>query len=153
MQLSDVFLGLGEQTFQDLLRTVSMGKLKTYHLYERLKVRAHFAKLNSETLRKAGPRLWARMGERNDDYATDLAQAVLVSHLDMIQAVLNDLGVPHDEGFFAKDTDVSQYLSEGWQPRLFEKFQGSYPKAALLFYLNHLAWEVGKGQEIFRPAA
>jgi hypothetical protein len=152
MQLCDVFLGLGEENFQGLLRTVSMGKLRTYQLFDRLKMRAHLGKLNSETLRRAAPRLWARMGEGNEDFATDIAQAVLVSHLDMIQAVLNYLGVPHEDGFFPKDADVTQYLTEGWQQRAWEQFQDSFPKPALLFYINHLDWEVCKAERLFAPA-
>jgi hypothetical protein len=154
MQLCDVFLGLGEENFHALLRVVSIGKLRTYHLYERLKARAHLAKLNSESLRKASPRLWKRMAEeRDDEFATDIAQAALVSHLDMIVAVLNLLGVPHEDGFFAKDADISQHLSDGWQQRAYDAFQDKYPKPALLFYINHLAWEVGKAEVIFKAAA
>ena len=48
------------------------------------RLRSHLAKLNSETLRKAAPRLWARIAEQDEEFATDIAQAVLVSHLDMI---------------------------------------------------------------------
>ena len=153
MQLCDVFLGLGEENFAGVLRTISMGKLKTYHLYERLKARGHLAKLNSETLRRAAPRLWMRMAEREDDFATDIAQSIVVSHLDMIVGVLNHLGVPHDDGFFPKDADVSQYLVEGWQDRAWSEFSGSHPKPALLFYINHLAWEVGKAEQVYLPAA
>ena len=29
MQLSDIFLGLGEDNFQQLLRSISLGKLRT----------------------------------------------------------------------------------------------------------------------------
>jgi len=36
-------------------------------------------KLNSEILRKAAPRVWARIAERDDEFATDLAQAILIS--------------------------------------------------------------------------
>lgn len=153
MQLSDVFLGLGEENFGELLRTVSIGKLRTYHLYERFKVRAHFTKLNSETLRRATPRLFERLKDHDEEYSTDVSQIILVSHLDLIQAVLNLLGVPHEDGFFAKDADVSQYLTEGWQQRAYDQFSGTYPKAALIFYLNHLAWEITKSTELFRPAA
>lgn len=153
MQLADLFLGLGEENFSGLLRTISMGKLKTYQLYERLKTRAHLGKLNSETLRRAGPRLWERMGERDDAFATDIAQAALISHLDLIADVLNFLGVPHEEGFFAKDADVSGHLTEGWQERAWARFENAHPKPALLFYLNHLAWEVGKSEQVYRPAA
>ena len=57
MQLSDIFLALGEPTFTQILRSVSIGKLKTFQLYERVKLRFHLSKLNSESLRKAAPRL------------------------------------------------------------------------------------------------
>lgn len=153
MQLCDVFLGLGEENFAGVLRTVSMGKLKTYRLYERLKARAHLGKLNSETLRRAAPRLWARLPEREEDFATDLAQSILVSHLDMIVSVLDYLGVPHEEGFFAKDADISQHLGDGWQERAWQEFRDRYPRPALLFYINHLAWEVGKADQVYTPAA
>ncbi len=49
MQFSAIFLGLGEQSFTTLLRGISIGKLKTYQLYDRMKARLHLAKLNSET--------------------------------------------------------------------------------------------------------
>ncbi|MCZ2151037.1 MAG: hypothetical protein LC126_25095 [Bryobacterales bacterium] len=151
MQLCDVFLGLGEENFHGLLHTVSIGKLRTYQLFDRLKMRAHLGKLNSETLRRAAPRLWARMGERNEDFATDIAQAVLVSHLDMIQDVLNFLGVPHDDGFFPKDADVTQHLTDGWEQRVWDQFHEKFPNPALLFYINHLDWEVCKAERLFAP--
>jgi hypothetical protein len=153
MQLSEIFLGLGEESFQQLLRVVSMGKLKTYQLFDRLKARAHLAKLNSENLRKAAPRLWTRLFEGDLDLATDLSQAVLVSHLDMIVDVLNFLGVPNEEGFFAKDVDASTYLTEGWQQRAYDQFKDKYPDALLLFYINHLDQEVNKEAKLFAPAA
>ena len=153
MQLSDIFVGLGEDTLGALLRSISIGKLKTYQLYERLKARLNANKVNSELLRKSTPRLWERLNAKDDELATDLSQAVLVSHLDLIQAVLNFLGVPHEEGFFAKDADVSSYLKDEWQRRAFEEFRGRYPEPVLLFYLNHLGWEVLKAEELFVPAA
>jgi hypothetical protein len=153
MQLCDVFLELGEDRFSQLIRTISMGKLKTYQLYERFKTRSHLAKLNVETLRKAAPRLWVRLKDHNDDYATDLAQAVLVSHLEMIIDVLNFLGIPHEDGFFAKDLDAKPFLTEGWESRVFTQFQGKYPDALLLFYINHLAWELMGSEKFFAPAA
>jgi hypothetical protein len=153
MLLSDVFLSLGEQPFGKLVGSVSMGKLRTYQLFDRLKARAHLAKLNAETLRKAAPRLWARLTERDDEFAKDLAQAILVSNLDMIVAVLDYLGIPNDGGFFAKDEDPKQHLEEGWQQRVYEKFRGQYPEATLLFYINHLAWETGSEAGVFQPAA
>lgn len=153
MQLTDVFLNLGEDQFSKLVRSISIGKLKTYQLYERFKLRTHVPKLNTENLRKATPKLWVRLGERSEEYATDLSQAVLVSHLDMIIAVLNFLGVPHEEGFFAKDLDAAPYLTEGWRERTFEKFKSEYPEAVVLFYINHLALEMGKAEAPFLPAA
>ena len=153
MQLSDVYLRLGEDTFQQLMRSISIGRLKTYQLFDTVKARLHLTKLNAESLRKATPRVWARLKERDDGFATDLAQAILISHLDMIQAVLNELGIPHEEGFFAKDANVEQYLTAGWQHRVWEKFRAAHPPAALLFYINHLAWEIAKAEEVFAPAA
>jgi hypothetical protein len=151
MQLSDIFLGLGEDNFLQLMRSVSMGRLRTYQLFDRVKTRLHLHKLSSETLRKASPRLFERLSEKDEDYATDLAQAILVSHLDLIKAVLDHLGVPHEDGFFQKDADVSGFLKEGWQQDAWVKFQGQYSPAALLFYINHLAWEVAKAETVFLP--
>lgn len=153
MQLSDVFLRLGEDNFQQLLRSVSLGRLKTYQMFDRFKTRLYLTKLNSESLRKAGPRAWSRIGEREDDFASDIAQAVLISHLDMIKAVLDHLGVPHEEGFFAKDADVAGHLKEGWQQQVWDQFHAAFPAAPLLFYINHLAWEMTKAEDVFAPAA
>jgi hypothetical protein len=152
MQLSDIFLQLGEENFNNLLHGISMGRLKTYQLYDRMKTRLYLNKLNSETLRKAAPRIWTRMGERDDEFATDIAQAVLISHLDMIRAVLDHQGIPHEDGFFAKDADVAGHLPEGWQQPVWEKFRTVYPAPALLFYINHLGWEITKAEQVFQPA-
>jgi hypothetical protein len=151
MKLSEAFLAQGEQGFEDLLRRVSIGRLRTYQLYEPLKVRTHLHKLNSETLRKAAPRLWERLQQHDEDLAAELAQAVLIGHLDMIIAVLDLLGVPHQDGFFAKDEDVSSYLTDGWQQRAYEALKDRYPANVLVFYLNHLGIETGRAEEIFRP--
>ncbi len=154
MQLSEIFLRLGPENFEQLLRSVSLGKLRTYQMFEPFKLRLHLHKLNSETLRHSAPRLWTRLGEEGSaDLATDLSQAILISHMDMIKAVLDSLGVPHEDGFFAKDSDVSGYLKEGWQHTAWEQFHGKFPPAALLFYINHLGLEVAKAEEVFQPAA
>ena len=153
MQLSDIFLGLGEPAFGQLLRSISLGKLKTFQLFERIKVRLHLTKLNAEHLRKAEPRLWARLGEHDEDFATDLSQAVLVSHLGMIKAVLDELGIPNEDGFFAKDIDGSKYLTDDWEKRTYEKFKDAYPQVVLLFYLNHLGWELKKSDQVFQAQA
>jgi hypothetical protein len=153
MQLCEVYQKLGEDGFAQLVRGISMGKLKTYQLFDPLKTRAHMAKLNTEHLRKAVPRLWARINEGDEEFAKDFAQAVLVSHLELIAAVLDFLGIPNQNGFFEKDLDASQYLTEGWAQRTFEKFRGSYPEPVVLFYLNHLAWELKSAEQPFAPAA
>lgn len=153
MQLSDVYLGLGQDAFGQLVRGISIGKLKTYQIYEGFKVRAHLHKVNTEILRKAVPRFWTRIGEHDEDFARDFAQAVLVSHLDMITAALDFLGVPHENGFFAKDLDAKKYFTDGWEERLLEKFRGAFPEVILIFYINHLRWELLGAGELFRPAS
>ena len=153
MQVSDIYLGLGEDAFRDLLRSVSIGKLKTYQLYELVKARLHVQKLNTEALRKAAPRSWQRLVEHDDEFSGELAQAILVSHLDMIVAILGFLEIPNEEGFFAKDVDASKYLTDGWQDRVYQHFRNRYPDALLLFYINHLAVEVQKAGELYKPAA
>lgn len=153
MQLSEVYLALGEENLQQILRHISLGKLRTYQLFERIKVRLHLSKLNSETLRKSSHRFWQRLQEHDEELATDLAQALLIGHLDMIQAVLNQLGIPHEEGFFAKDLDATSYLTEGWQGRVYEEQKEHFPKSVLLFYVNHLAFELEKDPAVFAPAA
>ncbi|HEY1340028.1 MAG TPA: hypothetical protein VGF59_21090 [Bryobacteraceae bacterium] len=153
MHISDVYLSLGQEAFGELIRGISIGKLKTYQIYEPFKVRAHLHKLNTETLRKAAPRFWTRLSERDEDFGKDLAQAVLVSHLDMIGAVLDFLGVPHENGFFSKDMDAKPYFSESWEQRVREKFQGVFPDPLLVFYINHLRWELLGAEEPYRPAS
>jgi hypothetical protein len=153
MQMSDVFLKLGPEVFHQLVRGISIGKLKTYQVYERFKVRAHMVKLNSEALRKAEPRFWSRIEAHEEDFATDLSQVFLLSHLDMIVEILNFLGIPNDNGFFDKDLKPEQFLTEGWQNRIFDKFAGKYPREIVLFYINHLDWELNKTDEVFLPAA
>lgn len=152
MQLSDIYLGLGQEAFTELLKSISLGKLKTYQLFERIKLRLHLQKLNAEHLRKGAPRFWTRLEQHDEEFATELAQAILVSHLDMIKAVLDAMAIPHEEGFFAKDLDPSQYLKEGWQQMVMDRFREVYPRAVLLFYINHLAWEVAKSETVFVPA-
>ncbi|HKX00596.1 MAG TPA: hypothetical protein VJN43_22845 [Bryobacteraceae bacterium] len=152
MQLCEVYQQLGEDGFAQLARSISMGKLKTYRLFDTFKTRAHLIKLNTEHLRHAAPKLWARLNAGDEELAKDFAQGVLVSHLDMIQAVLDFLGIPNDAGFFDKDLDPQKYLNEGWNARAFEKFRGSYPEPLLLFYLNHLAWELKATEQPFSPA-
>lgn len=154
MQLCDIYQGLGDQAFRDLLKAISLGKLRTYQLFERLKVRLRLNKLNMESMLKSAPRQWERIvTERDDAFAMELAQAILVCHMDMIVDVLNHLGIPHNEGFFEKDADVAPYLTGEWQQRSWEAFQGKHPQAVLAFYLNHLAIEMTKDPVLFNPLA
>ena len=153
MQLSEVFLSLGEDVFAQLLRQISIGKLKTYQLYEGFKTRAHLAKVNTESLRKGTQRFWARLAEHDEEFARELAQAVLISHLDMIKAVLDFLEIPNQDGFFDKNLEAAKYLTEGWQSRVYEKFHGTFPEPVLRLYINHLGWELAKSVQMFTPAA
>ena len=153
MELSSIYTGLGEEAFGRLLRSISMGKLKTYQLFERMKIRLHLAKINAETLQKARGKLFARLVADDKELANDLAQSILVCHLDMIIDVLNFLGIPHEEGFFAKETDVSTFLKGDWQKRSYDEFKEKYSPDVLAFYLNHLAAESVKEAVFFNPAA
>ena len=153
MQLSDVFLQLGEDHLRQLVRGISIGKLRTFQLYDRFKTRTHLNKINTENLRKATPRFWERLDGHDEEFATDLSQAILIAHMDMITNVLNFLGVPNQEGFFEKDLDAKAQLTEGWQARTFERFKGEYPESLLLFYISHLGWELGGESRVFLPAA
>lgn len=153
MQILDVYAGLGFEAFGQLIRTISIGKLRTFQIYEGFKVRAHLHKLNTETLRKAVPRFWERITGGDEDFSKDLAQAVLVSHLDMVVTVLDFLGVPHENGFFQKDVDPKPYFSEGWEDRVYGQFRGTFPDALLIFYINHLRWELLGASETYRPAS
>src|SRR5271165_4389380 len=153
MQITDVYLGLGQEAFGQLIRSISIGKLKTYQIYEGFKVRTHLPKVNTEMLRKAVPRFWARVAEPDIDFAKDLAQAILVSHLEMITAVLDFLAVPHENGFFAKDMDPKPYFTEGWEDRVYQNFREHFPDPVLVFYVNHLRWELLGAAELYRPAS
>jgi hypothetical protein len=153
VSLAAVYVALGEESFRGQLRGVSIGRLRTYQLFDRVKARLRLGKLNTESLRKAAPRLWERLSAGDEDLAADLAQAILVSNLDLIRAVLDYLGVPHNDGFFDKDAAVKDHLAEGWQQRAWDEFRAKVPSDVLLFYLNHLGWEVDKSAAVFRPAS
>jgi hypothetical protein len=153
MQMCGVFQALGQEVFDQLIRGISIGKLKTYQVYERFKLRARLVKLNSESLRKAAPKFWSRILANEEDFATDLSQVFLLSHLEMIVDVLNLLGIPNEQGFFDKDLKPEQYLTEGWQARVYNEFSSKYKREILLFYINHLDWELNKTEQVFLPAA
>jgi len=153
MQLYDVFLQLGEERLGQLVREISIGKLRTYQLYDRFRTRTHLPKVNTELLRKAVPKFWKRLEAHDIEFATDLSQAILIAHMDMIIEVLNFLGIPNQEGFFEKDLEAKAFLTEGWQQRTIEHFKGKYPEALFLFYVNHLGCELGGEESAYLPAA
>jgi len=153
MLLSEVFRELGKENLAAFVRGLSIGKLKTYQSYESFKTHARLAKLNTETLRKAAPRFWTRLNEGDEDFARELAHAILLTQLDLVQAVLGFLGIPNQDGFFAKGLDAAPYLTAGWQQRVYDKFHGAFPEPALLLYINHLAWELDKQAGCFMPSA
>ena len=142
MVFSDLYLQLGESQLVPLLRTISLGKLKTFQMFDRLKTRLHLTKLNNESLKTIAPRVWQRLNNKEEALGQDLAQSILVSNLDMIKSVLDFLAVPHEDGFFAKDIEAAKYLVGDWQPRVYAEFRGKYPDALLVFYVNHLAFEL-----------
>jgi len=152
MALTEIFQSLGEERFRQVIKSISISRLKTYQLYDSIKTRAHLPKLNTQGLKKATPKFWERVQSGDEDLSTDLAQAVLVGNFEMIIEVLDFLGVPHSDGFFEKDLDASEVLGEGWQQKAFEQFKDKYPEAVLLFYVNHLSWEVTEEKTMFEPA-
>jgi len=89
----------------------------------------------------------------DEEFGRDLAQAILVSHLEMIGQALDFLGVPHENGFFAKDMDPKPYFTEGWEDRVFDKFRAVYSEPLVLFYINHLRWELLGATEPYRPVS
>ena len=153
MQLSDIFVRLGGDTFVDMLKHVSIGKLKTYKLFDRLKTRCHLQKLNTEALRKAAPRLLDRIGGGDQELGSEIAQCILICHLGLIVDVLNFLEIPHEDGFFAKDIEIGPYLKDGWQQRVYDEFQTRHPRSVVLLYINHLDWEMAQSETVFNPEA
>ncbi len=152
MKLHELFVALGEESFRSQLRGISFGTLRTYQIYDRVKTRCHLAKLNTESLRTASGKLWERLKLGEDDLALELSQAILVSQLKLIVDVLNYFQIPHEDGFFAKDTEPKQYLKDGWQQDAYDKFKGSYPPALVSFYVNHLAHEIDENSPAFFPS-
>ncbi len=69
MTLCEIYLALGEETFRDLLKSVSMSRLRTFQIFDHIKARTRLVKLNSEHLRKAAPRLFERLREQDTDLA------------------------------------------------------------------------------------
>lgn len=150
MTLPEMLTGLGQERFEALMGEVSMGALRTYRLVDTFKVRARLLKLNRDKLRKAAPKLWERLVEGDEDLARELAQGVLVSNLDFVIEALDHLGIEHDgNGFFDKEAQADDKLSEGWREKLLATFRERYPEHLILLYINHLDWELGKPEAVF----
>jgi hypothetical protein len=65
--------------------------------------------------------------------------------------VLDFQGVPNENGFFAKNMDPKPYFTEGWEDRVYEKFRTVFPDAILVFYINHLRWELLGAEQPYHP--
>ncbi len=144
MDLAQVYQALGEGRSDRLVRTVSIGALKTYGVYEAIKIRSRLHTLNRQKLRAAAPKMWQRIAQGDSDLARELTQAVLVSNIVLIVEVLDLLGIEHDEnGFFEKDADYTKQLASGWERTVFDRFRERYPEELVLLYINHLGWETG----------
>lgn len=151
MRLADAYGALDAGQLDAVLRSISLSKLKTYQLFERLKIRLHVAKLNNEALRKIGSRVAERIAGGDEELAAELGQAILISHMDLVMDVLNHLGIPHEDGFFSKEIDPASYLKEGWREGAYEALREKHPGHLLTFYLNHLSFELAPELEMFRP--
>ena len=153
MELTEVFQALGRSSLQELIEGISMGRLRTFDVYDSLKVRAHLSKLNRERLRRAVPRLWDRLEQGDQDLARELAQGILVSNLPFVVEALDFLEIPHDgSGFFDKNSSSAKDLEDGWEAKVFEEFRERYPESLIVVYTNHLAWELDSSSAIFLPA-
>lgn len=153
MELTAVYRALGQPRFDALAGAVSIGALKTYSVYESFKVRSRLSKLNRQRLRRAAPKLWERIADGDGALARDFAQAVLVSNMDLVVNVLDFLEIPHDgSGFFDKDAGPGEKLNHDWQRRVFDEFRERHGEALVLFYINHLSWEMGRPDEPFTGA-
>ena len=71
----------------------------------------------------------------------------------MIKAVLDFLGIPHEEGFSPRIWTRRTNLTDGWQQRALRASRTKYPEALLVFYINHLDWELTKSEQVFNPMA
>ena len=142
MDLVEVYQVLGQERCKSLVRTVSISALKTFKVYEAIKVRSRLSRLNRMKLRAAAGKLWQRVADGDEDLARDLSQAVLVSNIPMIVEVLDYLEVEHDgNGFFSKDSDHSDKLSGDWPTRAFAHCKDRFDSDVVLLYINYLGWE------------
>ena len=155
MDLAEVYVALGQERTVRLVRTISIGALKTYGVYKGIKIRSRLRKFNRRNLRSSAPKLWLRMRGGDSALAQELSQAVLVSNIPLIVYVLDLLQIEHDDkGFFTKDADYSSQLTAGWEGRVYEAAADRYSEDLVLLYINHLGWETETlGQPYLGPGA
>ena len=96
---------------------------------------------------------WQRLEAHDEEFATDLSQAILIAHMDMIIDGSEFPRNPQSAGLFRERSGRQSFLTEGWQTRALEHFKAEYPEALLLFYINHLGCELGGEPQAFLPAA
>lgn len=150
MDLAEVYEALGQERVAPSIRTISMGALKTFGVYQAVKVRSRLRKLNRSNLRRAAETLWQRVADGDTDLGRDLSQAVLVSNIPLVTSVLDFLEIEHDgNGFYSKDSDHSDQLSEGWAERAFAHCEDRFDQDLVLLYINYLGWETEALKEPF----
>jgi hypothetical protein len=49
--------------------------------------------------------------------------------------------------------DPKPHFTPGWEDRILEKFRTAFSEPLLLFYINHLRWELLSASDVYRPAA
>jgi len=63
------------------------------------------------------------------------------------------LVIPNQDGFFDKDIDASSTSRKAGRARIRKISAAHIPSRLLLFYLNHLGWELKGAEQPFAPAA
>lgn len=150
MDLAEVYEALGQERVAGSIRTISMGALKTFGVYQSLKVGSRLRKLNRSNLQRAAGRLWQRVADGDTDLGRDLSQAILVSNIPLVTEVLDCLELEHDgNGFFSKDSDHADKLTEGWAERVFAHCKDRFDQDLVLLYINYLGWETKALDEPF----
>ena len=153
MDLVGVFKALGREPCVKLVRSVSIGALRTFGVYEAIKIRSRLRTLNRQKLRTVAPKLWIRIADGDTDLAHALSQAILVSNIPLITGVLDFLKIEHDgNGFYSKDADHAENLRPGWADAVLERFGDRYPRELVLLYINYLGWETATLDEVFAGA-
>jgi hypothetical protein len=49
--------------------------------------------------------------------------------------------------------DPKPHFTDGWENRVFEQFHSGYSEPLVLFYINHLRWELLGAADVYRPAS